>query len=225
MTPSYPLITNSKRNPHSGALSHYCKTWDVILSILKTGLKFSYCLEKFSSYEIGIPMVSFCDVPIFKNDEHTERYGNYTLAISKEYLYNKYPYCAPVRYIRSDDPIFSIEASLSLKCDAVKEIERIILEANGNIADEVNGNPPIIVQDSDKVFKTISFAKFKEIITHENNITKITQAYYTSLGYLKSISEDRKRNNEIIQQSNYDECEWRIITIPNQLFKTYRTPD
>lgn len=225
MTQSYPLITNSKQNPHSGALSHYCKSWDIILSILKTGLRFSYCLEKFSTFEIGIPMVSFCDVPIFKNNEHTERYGNYTIALSKEYLYNKYQFCAPVRYIRSDDPIFSANASLSSTHNDDKVIDHFLHQANAEYIDEITENAPIIVEMGNKVFKAITHDKYQKILEHLDLITTTTKSYYISLGYLKRISEEREQDNITTLQSNYDECEWRVITIPNQKIGNCHAPD
>lgn len=118
-------------------------------------------------------MVSFCDVPIFKNDEHSARYGNYTLAISKEYLYNKYPNCAPVRDIRSDDPIFSVKACLSIKDNALNEIERLISGGNDLIIDELSNSPQIIAQLDNKVLRTISYNKLEQIFERENDITSM----------------------------------------------------
>lgn len=169
-------------------------------------------------------MVSFCDVPILKNDEHSERYGKYTIAISKEYLYNKYPNCAPVRYIRSDDPIFSAKSAQSIKEAAIKQNIKLYQKANTKIVNDISSGVPVMIQCGNKLVSTMSFDKFSQIIENENQILSAEETYYRSLGYAKRISEEREREGKVILQSNYDECEWRIITIPNEFIRHLQTP-
>lgn len=52
-------------NSHSDTLFHYTKQLDSLISILKEGLRVSYSGEQITEdIFIGIPMVSFCDIPV-----------------------------------------------------------------------------------------------------------------------------------------------------------------
>lgn len=63
-------------NSHTSTLFHYTKTIDALLSILGFGLRFTYCLERYPLVpvrEVGVPMISFCDIPISESVEHAEK--------------------------------------------------------------------------------------------------------------------------------------------------------
>lgn len=60
-------MDKARANSHTSTLFHYTKSVTTLLTILKEGLRFTYCLEKYPLVpvrEIGIPIISFCDIPI-----------------------------------------------------------------------------------------------------------------------------------------------------------------
>lgn len=59
------------------------------MQILKEGFKFAYCAEHFGDEFLAIPMVCFCDIPISRCTEHSEKYGEQAAAyaIQTEYQY------------------------------------------------------------------------------------------------------------------------------------------
>ncbi|SFC94248.1 abortive infection system antitoxin AbiGi family protein [Butyrivibrio sp. YAB3001] len=71
------------------SLFHYTNSIDALKGIISEGLFANYCAEKFSfnSQEetVGVPMISFCDIPLKRIDGFTERYGNYAIALSKDW--------------------------------------------------------------------------------------------------------------------------------------------
>lgn len=76
---------------HTTSLFHYTKEWKNILGILENGIYFSYSYDDLGAIFIAIPMISFCDIPLSRNQEHINRYGKYAVGISKDALLNKYP--------------------------------------------------------------------------------------------------------------------------------------
>ena len=93
----------SKKNSHTSALFHYTRNQNILFNILKEGLKFSYCKEKFSdNLCLGLPMISFCDIPIGNSAEHSSKYGQYAIALSKKKLLLDYKGAlGPVNYFTS----------------------------------------------------------------------------------------------------------------------------
>lgn len=81
----------SYRNSHTSTLFHFTKRQDTLLSILRDGLKFSFCTERINnSIAMGIPMVSFCDIPLLSCGEHRSKYGLYAIGFSKN-TFSKLP--------------------------------------------------------------------------------------------------------------------------------------
>lgn len=74
----------SKNNSHTSTLFHFTKKQDTLLSILRDGLRVSYCAERINdAIALGIPMVSFCDIPLMSCGEHRSKYGLYAIGFSK----------------------------------------------------------------------------------------------------------------------------------------------
>lgn len=63
----------------------------MLLSILRDGIKISYCSEIIcDNITIGVPMVSFCDIPLMSCSEHRSKYGLYAIGFSKS-AFDKIP--------------------------------------------------------------------------------------------------------------------------------------
>ena len=79
------LAIMARSNSHTSTLFHYTKTASTLLSILQDGFRFTYCLEDFlllKQENIGIPMISFCDIPINDSVEHSKKYGYYAIGLT-----------------------------------------------------------------------------------------------------------------------------------------------
>ena len=77
----------------SNTIFHFTNSVDHLTNILKFTFQPHYCLEDFQeifiSHEklkkIGIPMVSFCDLPLSNVKEHLKCYGQYGIGMKKEW--------------------------------------------------------------------------------------------------------------------------------------------
>ncbi len=69
-------------------LFHFCDK-DGMFGILESTFKVSYAREKIigqeRSREIGVPMVSFCDLKLSEVSAHMSKYGHYGIGLTKEW--------------------------------------------------------------------------------------------------------------------------------------------
>lgn len=109
-------------NPVSASsLLHFTKTMGALKGILKEGFRYSYCYEEYNNaipfnnthkeyakFFIGekgtkrgvaIPMISFCDIPLLRAQEHSKYYGKYIIGIDKNYVEILYQRLNPVLYV------------------------------------------------------------------------------------------------------------------------------
>ena len=109
-------------NPVSASsLLHFTKTMRALKGILKEGFRYSYCYEEYNNaipfnnthkeyakFFIGengtrrgvaIPMISFCDIPLLRAQEHSKYYGKYIIGIDKNYVEILYQRLNPVLYV------------------------------------------------------------------------------------------------------------------------------
>lgn len=103
MFPIYDFMNNS----HTSTFFQYTNKGDKLISILKEGFKFSFCKEDVADgISLGIPMISYCDIPISRSKEHCVKYGNYAIGLTKSFVIN----CAenyklgPISYLIERDP-------------------------------------------------------------------------------------------------------------------------
>lgn len=202
-----------RSNSHTSTLFHYTKTTDALLSILESGLRFTYCLEEYPLVPVrtvGVPMISFCDIPISDSVEHAQKYGSYAIGLTKESLLENEHICnliSPVHYYISPSPIkpafqeldnirrMQKELSENYTSAAIKEQ---IKDMDGGNYTRVDGIPNEVVMEGFRCKKHI-----------QQNL----EATCLAIGLLKPHTSYRKRKDEeeSVRQVNYDECEWRII--------------
>ena len=112
-------------NPVSASsLLHFTKSQSSLLGILEKGFRYSYCYEEYNKaiifnnnnkdyakFFIGengtkrgvaIPMISFCDIPLLRAQEHAKYYGKYIIGIDKGYAEDLYSRLNPVLYVFSN---------------------------------------------------------------------------------------------------------------------------
>jgi len=118
----------------SNSLFHFTKQYQTLLQILLNGFKPRYSIEDIrwlgfpGDSKIGVPMVSFCDIPLSLNEAHIRDFGNYGLGMSREW--GQRNYVTPVRYVQKDSPV--AEQYRSLRGDA-KDVMQMLTTTLQNI--------------------------------------------------------------------------------------------
>lgn len=205
-------VITARANSHASTLFHYTKTTDALLSILRSGLRFTFCLEEYPLVplrKIGVPMISFCDIPISDSVEHAQKYGSYAVGLTKESLLESKPICnliSPVHYYISPYPIKPAFQELDdirrmqkkLSENYTSAIKEQIKSMEGGNYIRVDGIPNEVVQEG---------------LRCKKHIQQNLEATCFAIGLLKPHTSYRKRKDEeeSVKQVNYDECEWRII--------------
>ena len=73
----------------TSSLFHFTSKLDNLKTILIEGIKPNYCKEDFAitgtDLKVGIPMTSFCDIPLTRITNFTKRYNEYAIGLSKEW--------------------------------------------------------------------------------------------------------------------------------------------
>jgi|SRR5687767_9611520 hypothetical protein len=88
----------------SATLFHFTRSLDTLKKILKSGFKPFYSSEDLLMFGVaecpGIPMVSFCDIPLSHTNRHVQDYGRYGIGLAKKWGMAKN--VSPVHYIYQD---------------------------------------------------------------------------------------------------------------------------
>lgn len=203
------LAIKVRSNSHTSTLFHYTKTASTLLSILQEGFRFSYCLEEYHLLRqgnIGIPMISFCDIPINDSVEHSKKYGYYALGLTKDALFECEEILrriSPVHYYISPDsikPVFQefenirhMQKEMTSGKFSLEMKEQIKAMETGEYA-RIDGIPNELIQEGLRCKKHI-----------QQNLV----ATCFAIGLLKPYISYSKKQHKY--HSNYDECEWRII--------------
>lgn len=92
----------------ANTLFHFTRNKENLISILKSYFYPRYCLEEFYfipkiKTKWALPMVCFCDIPLSQIKNHTLKYGEYAIGLTKEWAQIKG--ITPVLYIPKDSPI------------------------------------------------------------------------------------------------------------------------
>lgn len=111
----------------TSSLFHYTTSIDVLYSILAQGLIPNYCYEDLSYTQnpnrgIGVPMVSFCDIPLSKTRLFVERYGKYAVGLTKEWAEGKR--INPILYAKDENILISLNFQKAIEkrfADELKE--------------------------------------------------------------------------------------------------------
>jgi len=89
----------------ANTIFHFTKSIENIENILTNNFSPRYCLERLdfmpkSNFDIAIPMVCFCDIPLSQITEHVKTYGNYAIGLKKEWAIKNS--ISPVIYLNND---------------------------------------------------------------------------------------------------------------------------
>lgn len=85
------------------SLFHYT-SFNSLKAILQQGLVPNYCKEELDingdKHVLGIPMISFCDIPLTRTQEFTSRYGRHAISLKKEWAIKHH--INPILYLNED---------------------------------------------------------------------------------------------------------------------------
>lgn len=194
-----------RKNNHTSSLFHYTRRMTALLSIIKEGFKFSYCKEEFmEGICLGIPMISFCDIPIGNCIEHVSKYGSYAIGLSKEALIKTG--VEPVNYFISEK---NANAAFFLKEVAAEENKiRKRFEIKRDVA---------VYQKGEHV-STINSPNRQDLDYMLNDFYASNNYYKASISSIGLMKRYSFRNKKGKLQINYDENEWRIV-LPEENIK------
>jgi hypothetical protein len=78
-----------KESLHPTILFHFTKTKKALFNILAETFKISYAKESIQGIgnkrEVGVPMVSFCDLKLHDLKQHIKNYGTYGIGLTKDW--------------------------------------------------------------------------------------------------------------------------------------------
>lgn len=120
----------------TSSLFHYTKTVGNLFNILKSGMLIpNYCKEDLSSVDNpsfiwGIPMVSFCDIPISLADNFLKNYGHYAIGFKKKW--GRQNGCSPIQYVSNENIIFSLHHTID-RINTLQEMELLELKNISNL--------------------------------------------------------------------------------------------
>ena len=160
----------SKVNSHTSTLFHFTKDQNSLFSILKQGLRLSFCKESFmNDVVIGVPMISFCDIPLMLCKEHRDKYGRYAIGFTKS-AFSKISglTLAPLSYFNSyqDGMKQIIQSLVNCKDKSVGWFKEYDMQRNGKLQinyDECEWRilPNQKAADVDYFWNTDEFEKWK----------------------------------------------------------------
>lgn len=110
----------------TSSLFHYTKSIDILHLILNEGLIPNYCYEDLSykgnpTRGIGVPMISFCDIPLSQTNLFVKRYGKYAIGLNKEWAKNKR--INPILYAEDENILISLAFQKSIESNFENQLK------------------------------------------------------------------------------------------------------
>ena len=178
----------------TSSVFRFTKDFELLKKIIRDGIIPNFCEEDLSfdgvDFCVGIPMASFCDIPITLLDEHNSRYRNYGIALSKEK--KKKNGLTPVMYIANDAVLQSVYHHYQQNQKVLDWYHR----------DEVKARLA-----NDTLIKGFPLGDYVKMLSAEQEHAVNTHI----IGYLKKY--EGIYNKKPI--NNYEENEWRYL-VPDE---------
>ncbi|MCZ7403076.1 MAG: abortive infection system antitoxin AbiGi family protein [Candidatus Methanoperedens sp.] len=106
-------MSNNQLTISSKTLFHFTDKIENVINILETEFRPHFCLEDLNiiipdlssrpEFELAIPMICFCDIPLSQARVHMKTYGEYGIGLSKEW--GKQNKISPVLYVHENSAI------------------------------------------------------------------------------------------------------------------------
>jgi hypothetical protein len=179
----------------TSSVFRFTKDFDLLKKIIRDGIIPNYCEEDLtfddeSEFVVGIPMASFCDIPIMLLDEHNSRYGNYGIALSKQWAIENG--LTPVMYIANSDVARAVYFHHTKNEKVLKWYNRADVKAK-------------LINDT--IYKSFPLKEFAKMMGAQQEHSVNTHI----IGYLKKY-EGKYKGKKI---NNYEENEWRYL-VPDE---------
>jgi len=127
----------------ANTLFHFTNKLENIKNILTHNFCPRYCLERLGflsneEFDVGIPMICFCDIPLSQISDHVATYGNYAIGLKKEWaITNK---ISPIIYLHDDSKtnqilIKLVQDALSDDNNKLAKSKKVDLESISNFLD------------------------------------------------------------------------------------------
>ena len=113
----------------SNTIIHLTRDRSSLQGILEDNFKIYYCKETIrldeEEYQVRVPMVSFCDIPLSEIKSHIEKYGNYGIGLTKEWA------------VRNGlNPVLYVEPKSLLARSYNVAFTKLVIEALGEVISE-----------------------------------------------------------------------------------------
>lgn len=186
---------------------------DSLLGILENEFypKFSlehYKIDETTSYKVGIPMVSFCDIPLSLVYSHMTNYGNYGIGMSKKWAETKR--LNPVLYLR-------MGSQITKTLDDV--INSIFKDVKGvrNLGIEIES----LTGQRDMLIKLFTFTKSFECLTEGEKYYDEREWRYVPdpslYGSVRNILSEREFKDPILYEENEKLKKAKLSFHPNDI--------
>lgn len=196
----------------ANTLFHFTDDISNLLGILKNNFYPRYSLEDYSAfytksmrerlsyYNIAIPMICFCDIPLSSIRNHINIYGKYAVGLTKEWGENNN--ISPVMY--------ALENSVSAKMirRTFSRSEKCIHLSNQHFDKLLSKNPNYKLDSKDRLIDRFSL----ELARIDNRLLEI-------MAFTKKYKGTFSRNGKKLRNvCFYDEREWRYSPDDKLLF-------
>lgn len=189
----------------TSSVFRFTRDYELLRKILRDGIIPNFCEEDLSfgeqKFYVGIPMASFCDIPIMLLDEHTSRYGNYGLALSKEWAIKQG--ITPVMYVANDIVLQSVFYHHHQNQRTLEWFHKEV-------------GQPALTQDN-QVLRLLSPKEYYSFLNTMEEHSINTHI----IGYLKKYIGEYKSK----PINNYEENEWRYLVPDEKETKWFWTQD
>lgn len=216
-------------NPNASSCLHFTKTMSTLKLILRNGLRHSYAFEEFpkniiqnfinecsnavfdmgtfeakDGWGMAIPMVSFCDIPITRANNHSKDYGKYVIGLDKKFLLkiDRY-FFNPIIYVNSD---FLKEAITFFTSERIHTMDRVLKYVKDN-AIRFDATSFADKNSAHSILKTLPIQIQQD---YEQRINETFCSYILLSLYKPIYGKDTYGRKRMF----YDEREWRMF-LPN----------
>jgi len=184
-------------NIRTSSLFHFTKEIGILKLLITNGIYPNYCKENLQYYNeqgevitnvYGIPMVSFCDIPLSRSKDFRERYGNFAISLNKKWVKDNHNFINPVIYAKDINILRALYTIQNFT-----QITDNMIGSSGGSMDVDFSNPQSACQ------KMLLFI-------NNNQLKDNTKSLF---GYAKKYQNDKDDSRP--DQINYIENEWRYI--------------
>lgn len=195
----------------TSSLFHYPQKLDTLKKILAQGFKSNYCKETFTILDnpdliVGIPMVSFCDIPLTRITNFREKYGKYAIGLSKEWGLKN-----------GINPVFYATPN-SFVLNGLREVDEIRKQKEDILNKWMSTSDyPLTTNNQNFIARPLKMSDpdCENILNSFIDNVDLFKVRSTLFGFTKSYIG--KRGDE--DQNNYEENEWRFVISESALTK------